>query len=233
LIWTHNNFFGINTGAEKAKGFFSTLLDLRVKYPVPAIGDWAIIGSDGSSENDNWKIATCETPGTWKLSDITYKQNVEDLSQFVKKDEIDLSKYALTSDLQEYLKISDLNLSNYFTKNEALSQINNIVSSVHIDVDNALSNQSENPVQNKVVTEELLKKIEASDLTDYAKLQDVRSLVNNRIDEILQALEENEGDYNIREEIINEKIQQLNDLIADINKKYISWYSGNHDDVSD
>jgi hypothetical protein len=40
----------------------------------------------------------------------------------------------------------------------------------------------------------------------------------------MNAIDEAGGEYNIKEEVINQKIAELTDLINDINSKYISWF---------
>lgn len=224
LIWTHDQYFGLSTGLEKGKGYFDTYSDLLRKYPNPEIGDWAIIASavvDG--EEKQWVVARCITKGVWGLTAQTYDRESFDLSEYVKKEDLDLSQFITNADLSDFVHKGDINLNLYATKNELYSALQQIIADSRIQVDSELSTTSTHPVQNKVITEELNKKLEESDLDGYTKEGDVRTLINNRILEIINALEENEGDYNIKEEILNERIDELKDLIDEINEKYISW----------
>lgn len=226
-IWTHGQYFGLSTGGiEKGKGYFNSVEDLTSRYPSPQIGDWAIVGSATvEGQESQWVIASCTTNGVWDLTAQTYNQQYFDVDAYLKKGDIDLSQYITESDLDSYAKTSDVQLT-YLTKNEFYQQIQQLIAasaSNSIAVDSQLSTTSENPVQNKVITSELNKKLEESDLEGYAKSTDVRSLVNDRIQEILDALADGDEDYNIREDLINEKIQELKDLIDEINEKYISW----------
>lgn len=226
-IWTHNQYFGLSTGGiEKGKGYFSSVEDLTRRYPNPQIGDWAIVGSatvDG--QESQWVIASCTNNGRWDLTTHKYDQQYFDIDEYVKKADLDLSKYITDDALDPYAKTSDVQLT-YLTKNEFYQQIQRIIAqsaSNPVTVDSQLSITSTNPVENKVITSELNKKLEESDLEGYAKSTDVRSLVNDRIQEILDALADGDEDYNIREDLINEKIQELKDLVDEINEKYISW----------
>ena len=89
-------------------------------------------------------------------------------------------------------------------------------------VDKQLSTTSTNPVENRAIKTELDKKLEESDLEDYAKTADVRNAVNDRIQEILDASKDDE-DYSILRDLLEEKTQYLQGLIDEINEKYISW----------
>lgn len=68
--------------------------------------------------------------------------------------QIDLSGYMTTADfniaIADYYDKSaiDTMIANYYTK----AQVDDLLQNVEIDVDSALSNSSENPVQNKVIT---------------------------------------------------------------------------------
>lgn len=226
-IWTHGQYFGLSTqGIEKGKGYFNSVEDLKRQYPSPQVGDWAIVGSATvEGQESQWVIASCTINGVWDLTAQTYDQQYFDVDAYVKKEDLDLSKYIMESDLYSYAKTSDVQFT-YLTKNEFYQQIQQLMAasaSNSITVDSQLSTTSENPVQNKVINAALANKLEESDLEEYAKTSDIRTLINNRILEILDQLQDNDGEYSVREEIINERIDELKALIDDINEKYISW----------
>jgi len=69
LIWTHNQYFGIQTGFEKAKGYFNTINDLIRQHPSPKAGDWAILGTAiYGGETVHMAIAQCNRDGVWDVT---------------------------------------------------------------------------------------------------------------------------------------------------------------------
>ena len=225
LIWTHDQYFGLSTGLEKAKGYFDTLQELTRKYPSPEIGDWAIIASAVVDDETKYGVvARCTTKGVWGLTAQTYDRESFDLNEYIKKSDLDLSQFVTNNDLSDFVRNSDISL--YATRTELYQAITQALASNRVSVDSELSFISTNPVQNKVITTELDKKLEESDLEEYAKSADIRTLVDGRIEELLNAVEEGSS---IQEEILNEKIQELKDLIDEINEKYISWGIGEDD----
>ncbi len=230
LIYTHNTFYCSATGFEKAKGYFKSFIQLTTIYPTPSIGDWAIV----LSPTDNKLIiASCSIEGMWELTSQEYDRETFDVDQFVKKSELDLSKFVRIESLNDYLKKSELNLSQYVKTSDLYEILRNSLSQNTITVDNQLSDESTNPVQNKSVTEALNRKLESSDLEGYAKEQYVRNAVNDRILEVTNAIQDQGVNYNIREDAINDKIQQLETLINEIKKKYISWLVDGEEDYYD
>lgn len=222
LIWTHGQYFGLSTGLEKAKGYFDTYSDLIRQYPSPKIGDWAIIANaivDG--EEKQWVVARCTIEGVWGLTAQTYDRESFDLNEYIKKSDLDLSQFVTNTDILDVVHVDDIR--QYATKTELYQAFQQALSQNNITVDQQLSTTSENPVQNKVINAALANKLEESDLEEYAKTSDIRTLINNRILEILDQLQDNDGEYSVREEIINERIDELKALIDDINEKYISW----------
>lgn len=229
LIWTHNTYFGLSTGFERAKGYFISFEWLKKQYPKPLAGDWAIVPND----KGDLVIATCATDGIWILTEQPYNRESFDVSEFLKRDDIDFSNYVTFADLVPYLKEGDLNLALYPTRTQMIQAISQMLASYIVPTDSQLSTTSTNPLQNKIITEELSKKLEAGDLEDYVKTSDVADLINNRVIEIMNAIDEAGGEYNIKEEVINQKIAELTDLINDINSKYISWFGDQTDGGSE
>ena len=102
-IWTHNVFYEPSTGLEHSKGFFESYQALYNAWPWPLAGDWAIVADDASiwvlgeefpatlceHVSGDWYIYTCPQNGKWVKSQRQYGKEDIDLSEYLKKDDID------------------------------------------------------------------------------------------------------------------------------------------------
>lgn len=215
LIWNRGVFYGgTSEEDQKNKGLFESELMLKQSVRSPKQGDWAVVKS-GSV----WYIYSCKRDGVWTNTGNQYHMGTDSnqIQQLINQ-----YSQQYTSQIRQM----QYNISNVDTKYQNITnRIQSFIDGLPEvrPVDSELSTSSENPVQNSVIATELSKKLDQADLEDYAKVTQVRSLINDRVLEIIQAIEQSEGTYNIKEEIINERIEELNALVNEINQKYISW----------
>ena len=215
LIWNRGVFYGgTSEEDQKNKGLFESELMLKQSVRSPKQGDWAVVKS-GSV----WYIYSCKQDGIWYNTGNQYSMEVgaELIQQLIDQ---------YSQDYTSQLRQISYNLSRLDTKYQRVTdRIQNFIDSLPTiySTDSQLSTSSDHPVQNRAIALALQKKLEEGDLEDYVKTTQVRSLINDRVLEIIQAIEQSEGTYNIKEEIINERIEELNALVNEINQKYISW----------
>jgi len=99
-IWTNGKFYSSTLGLEHSKGLFDSFQSLLKAYPYPIAGDWAIIIDSWvlgdkfpvilKDSIEVWRICVCEEDGYWKMTNRVYDYENIDLSQYVRKDEINL-----------------------------------------------------------------------------------------------------------------------------------------------
>jgi hypothetical protein len=68
-------------------------------------------------------VARCITTGVWGLTAQTYDRESFDLSEYVKKEDLDLSQFITNADLSDFVHKGDINLNLYATKNELYSAL--------------------------------------------------------------------------------------------------------------
>jgi hypothetical protein len=64
----------------------------------------------------------------WELTSQEYDRETFDVDQFVKKSELDLSKFVRIESLNDYLKKSELNLSQYVKTSDLYEILRNSLS---------------------------------------------------------------------------------------------------------
>lgn len=206
LIWNRGIFYGGSqeNNDSKNKGLFESNLMLTQSVRSPKIGDWAVV-----RVGDKWYIHGCNADGVWTNTGNQYYMGT-DSSQ-------------IESLISQYQQVSSTDISQI---QSSISNIDkkykNITDDLQSLIDSLPTQQSVDS-QLSLITSRLADKVEYSDLADYVKTPQVRSLINDRILEVVNALQQGDGTYNIREEIIEEKIHEIEDLIDQIDNKYISW----------
>lgn len=165
LLELNNKINSINKDLQKGKGYYNSYDELLELVPNPSIGDWAIV-----SVNDDFYIAVCNTPNSWTLTSQQYEFPEISLSQYATKDELSKKQ----DELIPNVNIKTIN-------GESILGPGNIslTGGENVTTDSSLSDDSTNPVQNKVIKAELDNKVNYSDLQNYPTNQEVEQKISN------------------------------------------------------